>query len=180
METQKIVNSLNNTDNESSKFATKNGMSLMVKITQSMVKEMKMIQALNLRQMLSSQVCDYSDAYIFATGDITAIGGDANTDVPFKNCAPFTRCVTHINDEHIDTAENLDITKPMYNLIEYSDNYSDTSGSLWQFKRDESPTNDRGNSVNVAIANSSPFKYKSRTLKNQKLLVIMEYQKMQK
>ena len=74
--------------------------------------------------VIKSNLCDYSDAYIFITGDITAIKGDANTNVAFKNCAPFTRCVTHINDEHIDTAENLDIIMPIYNLIEYSDNYS--------------------------------------------------------
>ena len=66
--------------------------------------------------------CNYSDAYILVTGDITATNDGAITNVTFKNCAPFTRCVTHINDEHIDTAENLDIMS-MYNLIKYSDNY---------------------------------------------------------
>ena len=55
------------------------------------------------------------------------------------NCAPFTRCGTHINDEHVETVENLDIIMPMYNLVEYSDNYADSSGSLYQFKRVESP-----------------------------------------
>ena len=60
---------------------------------------------------------------------------DANTDSAFKNCAPITKCITHINDEHIDSAENTDITMPLQNLIEYSDNYSDTSRNLWQFKR---------------------------------------------
>ena len=58
-------------------------------------------------------------------------GGDANTRVEFKNCAPFTNCVIHINDEHVDNADNLDIVMAMYNLIEYSDNYSDTSVILW-------------------------------------------------
>ena len=58
-------------------------------------------------------------------------GGDANTRVAFKNCAPFTNCVIHINDEHVDKADNLDIVMAMYNLIEYSDNYSDTSVILW-------------------------------------------------
>ena len=48
----------------------------------------------------------------------------------FKNCAPFTKCITHINDEHFTNADNLDIIISMYNLIEYSDNYSDISGSL--------------------------------------------------
>ena len=94
-----------------------------------MVKEMKMIQALNLKQ--KSNLCDYSDAYILLTGDITATGDDENTIVVFKNCAPFTRCVTHINNKNIDTAENLEIITLMYNLIEYNDDYSDTSRSLW-------------------------------------------------
>ena len=76
------------------------------------------------------------------TGDIKVAGVAANTNVAFKNCAPFTRCVTHINDEHVETAENLDIIMAMYNLNEYSDNYEDSSGSLYQFKRDESPMND--------------------------------------
>ena len=60
------------------------------------------------------------------TGDIKVAGIAANTNVAFENCGPFTRCVTHINDEHVETAENLDIIIPMYNLIEYSDNYADS------------------------------------------------------
>ena len=73
------------------------------------------------------------------TGDIKVA---ADTDVAFKNCAPFTRCVTQINDEHVEAAENFDIIIPMYNLIEYSD----STGSLYQFKRDDSPMNDDENS----------------------------------
>ena len=57
-----------------------------------------------------------------------ASGNDADTKVAFKNCASFKKCITHINDEHVDDANDLDIVMPMYNLIEYSDNYSDTSG----------------------------------------------------
>ena len=76
------------------------------------------------------------------TGDIKVTGIAADTNVAFKNFAPCTRCITHISDEHIETGENLDITIPMYNLIEYSDNYADSSGCLYQFKRDESPIND--------------------------------------
>ena len=57
----------------------------------------------------------------------------ADTNVAFKNCSPFTRWVTHINNEHVETVENLDIIMPMYNLIEYSDKYADSSGSLYQF-----------------------------------------------
>ena len=60
---------------------------------------------------IKSNLCLYSDAYVFVTGDITTISGNANTDVTFKNCVPFKRCVTHINSEH------LDITMPMYNLL---------------------------------------------------------------
>ena len=69
-------------------------------------------------------------AHILVTGNITPTGGDANTRVAFKNCVPFTKFVTHVNDEHVDNADNLDIIMPMYNLIEYSNNYSDTSGRL--------------------------------------------------
>ena len=111
-----------------------------------------------------------------------------STNVVFKNCAPFARCVTHINDEHVETVENLDVIMPMYNLIEYSDNYADSSGSLCQFKRDESPTNDDGNPLNVALDNSTSFKYKAiilgkagdadgndRSLKNIKLVVPLKY-----
>ena len=82
-----------------------------------------------------------------------------NNNVAFKNCAPFTRCVTHINDGHVETAENLDIIMPMYNLIEH---YADSSGSLYQFKRDESAMNNAGNPSNVALDNATYFKYKAR------------------
>ena len=115
-------------------------------------------------KVIKSNLCDYSDAYILVTGDITATGGDANTKVAFKNCAPFTKCVTHINDEHVDNADNLDIVMPMYNLIEYSDNYSDTSGSLWYFKRDEQNMNNE-NLANVTTADSWSFRYKSSFFK---------------
>ena len=69
---------------------------------------------------ITSNLCNYSDAYILVIANITGTNGDGNTDVAFKNCALFTRFVTHINDKHIDTAECLDIAMPMYNLIEYS------------------------------------------------------------
>ena len=77
------------------------------------------------------------------TGNISATGGNANTKVAFKNFAPFTRCAIHINDEHVETAENLDIIMPMYNLLEYSDNYYDSSGSLYHFKRDDQNVNNK-------------------------------------
>ena len=90
--------------------------------------------------MLRSSLCDYSDAYILVKGNITvnntaadgAAANNTNKKVTFKNCAPFTNCISKINNTHIDNAEYIDIVMPMYNLIEYSDNYSETSGSLWQ------------------------------------------------
>ena len=122
------------------------------------------------------------------TGDIKVVDVAANTNVAFKNCAPFTRCVTHINDEHVETTENLDIIMPMYNLIEDSDKYADSFGNLYQFKRDESPMNNTKNPINVAINNSSSFKYKvsilgkatdadvdERSLKNAKVVIPLKY-----
>ena len=97
-------------------------MSLMNKITQNMVKVTKMVEVLNLIQKLS---------YVLVTGDITATGGDVNANFAFRICTPFTRCLTHIDNEHTDTAKNLDIIMSMYNLIEYDEAYSDTFGSLW-------------------------------------------------
>ena len=122
------------------------------------------------------------------TGDITVTGIAADTNAAFKNFAPFTRCATHINHEHFGTAENLDIIMPMYNLIEYSDNYADSSGGLYQFKRDESPMINAKNPLNVALNNSTSFKYKAsllgkatyadgndRSLKNAKIVLPLKY-----
>ena len=71
------------------------------------------------------------------TGNITATPNNAATQVVFKNCASFEKCRTEINETFIDEATHINITMPMYNLIEYSDNYSSTPGSLWHFRRDE-------------------------------------------
>ena len=75
-----------------------------------------------------------------------------------KNCAPFTKCNLEINDEHIDTAENLDILMLMYNLIEYSDNYQDSSATLYQYKRHEPP--EANATDDLTVDNSNSFKYK--------------------
>ena len=91
-----------------------------------------MIQPLNLKQKSLSQIFVISQMqYILVTGDIKVAGVAENTNVVFKNCAPFTRCVTHLNDEHVKTTEKLDIIMLMYNLIEYSDNYADSCGCLY-------------------------------------------------
>ena len=90
-----------------------------------------------MRQKILNQVslCDYSDVFILVTGDIT-VNANIDTLVTFKNCAPFSTCKTEIN-VFTDEVNHIYTAMPMDNLIEYSDNYSDTSGSLWQFKRDE-------------------------------------------
>ena len=81
-------------------------------------------------KVIKSNLCDYLDSYILETGDITARDSNANTRLEFKNGAPFTKCITRINDNHVGDATYLDIIMPMYNLIEYNDNYPDTSRSL--------------------------------------------------
>ena len=132
METQKIVNLLNNSENEYSKFATKKWyvINSESKGNYSQDDPIKF-----LTKSLESSLCDYSDAYILVTGNITATPNYAVTQVVFKNCAPFKNCRTEINDIFIDNADVINITIPMYNSIEYSHNYSDTSGSLWNFKK---------------------------------------------
>ena len=81
-----------------------------------------------------------------------------------KNCAPFTKYNLEINDQHVDTAENLDIVMPMYNLIEYSDNYQDSSATLYQYKRDEPPEADAV--ADLTANNSDSLKYKIKLLGN--------------
>ena len=107
-------------------------------------------------------MCDYAEAYILVDGTIRAAAANANTRLALKNCAPFTKCNLEINDEHLDTAENLDIVIPMHDLIEYLDNYQDSSGTLYQYKRDEPPEGDP--IPNLAVDNSSSFKYKVELL----------------
>ena len=97
--------------------------------------------------MLRSNLCDYADAYILVKGTITITGAgdddaakqldERNKGVIFKNCAPFTKCISRINGTDIDNAQDVDIVMPMYNLTEYSDNYSKTPGSLWQYYKDD-------------------------------------------
>ena len=163
METQKIANLLNNSDNEYGRGGENDST---IKFETNVIKP---------------NLCDYSDAYILVTGDVKVEDVAANTNVAFKNCAPLTRCVTHINDEHVETAENSDIIMPMYNLIECSDDYSDSSGSLYQFKRDESPMNNDKSNLNVVLDNSTYFKYKASLLKKQMMLMVTtDHQKIQK
>ena len=107
-------------------------------------------------ETIKSSLCHYSDAFILVTGNIT-VNAPNNTDVAFKHYVPFSVCKKVINNVLLDKANHIYIAVPMYNLMENSDNYSDRSGSLWQFKRDEDPTNN----VDLTIDNSQSFKYKT-------------------
>ena len=157
METQKIINLLNDSSNEESKFATKK---LYVMDSQTTKGKFKQGDTITFEtETIKSSLYDYSDAFILVTGNIT-VAANNDTDVAFKNCAPFSTCTTKINDVFVDEANHIYIAMPMYNLIEYSDNYSDTSGSLWQFKRDEVPAFN----ADLTINNSQSFKYKAGLL----------------
>ena len=164
METQKIVNLLNSSENEYSKFATKKWY-VIDNESQGNYSHENPIKFLT--SLLESSLCDYSDAYVLVTGNIAVGGADNNIKVALKNCALFRKCRTEINDTFIDEAEHINIAMPMYNLTEYSDNYSDTSGSLWQFKRHEIEENVNSTVNNNHIPNnSSSFKYKSSLITN--------------
>ena len=169
METQKIFNLLNSSENDYSKFAAKNWY-VIDSETKGSYLHHNPIKFLT--GSLESSLCDYSDAYVLVTRDIAvktrnvANAADIElataTQVAFKNCAPFKDCRTEINDTFVDYADFINIAMPMYNLIEYSDNYSDSSGSLWSFKRDEVTNN-----ADVTNDNNAPsFKYKASIIGN--------------
>ena len=134
METPKIVNLLNGSDNDNSKFATKKWYIIDSK-SKGNYSHHNPIKCLT--SSLESSLCDYSDAYILITSNITATLNNALTQVVFKNCAPFEKCRTEIHKNFVDEADFINITMPMYNLIEYGANYSSTSECLWHFGRDE-------------------------------------------
>ena len=144
MEYQKIANLIDDTSNKPSKSRTKN----LVEINDESRGTCNVNSQIKFKTtMLKPSLCDYSDTYILVKGTITINGrGDnalarqadeRNKGVAFKNCAPLTNCISEINNTQVDNANNIDIVMPMYNLIEYSDNYAKTSGSLWQYFRDE-------------------------------------------
>ena len=159
MEYQKIANLLDdNKSNQPSKFRTKNW----VKINDESRGIYNVSSQIKFKTtFLKSSLCDYSDVYILVKGTITIAGAGDHAEarqaderdkgVAFKNYAPFTNCISEINNAQVDNAKDIDIVMPMYNLIEYSDNYAKTSGSLWQYYRDEPNDN---------LANSESFKFK--------------------
>ena len=121
--------------------------------------------------MLRSNLCNYSNAYIVVKGRISVRGtNDANKrnkKLTFKNNAPFRSCISKINNIFTDSAEDLDIVMPMYNLLEYSDNYSKTSGNLWNYYRSEinDSANENNDANNYRIDNNKTTTSKSSEYK---------------
>ena len=123
--------------------------------------------------MLRSVLCHYSDAYIIVKGEISVISLPGNNNIrdkrnrplAFKINAPFISCISKINGELIENAEDLDIVMLIYNLLEYSKNYRKTTGSLFNYYRDEltNEANDN-NSPSKNVINSESFKYKTSIL----------------
>ena len=177
MEHDKINNLLLSEDNESdqlSKFVTREYVK--VNSLSNTYNENKSIRFKT--PMLRSNLCDYSDAYILVKGKITVTAPGANNDADnirdkrnrpliLKNNAPFVSCITRINGELIEDADDLDIVMPMYNLLEYSKNYRKTIGSLYNYYRGElSDDADDNNFDNIKVINSNTFKYKNKITGN--------------
>ena len=139
---------LDNTSNQLSEFRTKNWVEINDGTRETYNKDS---QIKPKTSMLKSSSYDYSDAYILVKGIITiapvtppAANANNNKEVVFKISAIFTDCISEINNTQIDYAKNIDVVMPMYNLVEYSDNYSKTSESLWQYYKDEPALTDVG------------------------------------
>ena len=177
MEYDKINNLLLSEDNESeklSKFVTREY--VRVNSLSNTYNENKSIRFKT--SMLRSNLCDYSDAYILVKGTITVtapgvnngannIRDKRNRPLILKNNAPFVSCITRINGELIEDADDLDIVMSMYNLLEYSKNYRKTIGSLYNYYRDElSNDADDNNFDNIKVVNSNTFKYKNKIIGN--------------
>ena len=180
MEYDKINNLLLPEDNENemseqlSKFATREY--VRVNSLSNTYNENKSIRFKT--PMLRSNLCDYSEAYILVKGTITVTAPGVNNDANnirdkrirpliLKTNAPFVSCITRINGELIEDADDLDIVMPMYNLLEYSKNYRETIGSLYNYYRDElSDDADDNNCDNIKVINSNTFKYKNKITGN--------------
>ena len=175
MEHDKINNLLLSEDNESkqlSKFVTREYVK--VKSLSNTYNENKSIRFKT--PMLRSNLCDYSDTYILVKGIITVMAPGANNNnnirnkrnrpLILKNNAPFFSCKTRINGELIEDADDLDIVVPIYNSLEYSKNYRETIGSLYNYYRDELTNDDNDNFANINVVNSEAFKYKNKIIGN--------------
>ena len=167
MEYDKTNNLLDRPRNRLSKFVTKNW----VKVNRLRGGNYDPKKQIRYKTpMLRSDLCNYSDAYVLVKGTITVtapaeadnIRDKKNRPLVLKNNAPFISCISKINDELIENAEDLDVVMPMCNLLEYSKNYKKTTGSLFNYYRDElSDDASNLNSPNIQVINSEPFRYKT-------------------
>ena len=169
MENQKIINLLDKIDTDSKHFATKKWYIIKDEnnTNYGVNKDTGEDNPDTIKydtRVLKPNLCDYAEAYILVDGTIRATNAVNATRLALKSCAPFTKCNLEINDEHVDTAENLDMVMPMYNLIEYSNHYQDSSATLYQYKRDEPPEDDAV--ADLTANNSDSLKYKIKLLGN--------------
>ena len=169
MENQKIINLLDKIDTDSEHFATKKWYIINDEnnTNYGVNKDTGENNPDTIKydtRVLKPNLCDYAEAYILVDGTIRETNAVNATRLALKNCALFTKCNLEVNDEHVDTAENLDIVIPMYKLIEYSDNYQDSSATLYQYKRDEPPEADTV--ADLTANNSDSLKYKIKLLGN--------------
>ena len=172
MEYDKINNLLGSQSEKLSKFVTREY--VRVNSLSNMYNENKSIRSKT--PMLRSDLCDYADAYISVNGTITVNGivngaenqiNRRNRPLILKNNAPFVSCITKINNELIEDAEDLDVVMPIYNLLEYSKNYRKTIGSLYNYYKDElSDDDDNNNKFLNNVVNSNAFKYKNKITGN--------------
>ena len=168
MEYQKIANLIDDTSNQPSKFRTKNW----VEINDESRGTYNVNSQIKFKTTMSkSSLCDYSDAYIIVKGTISvnntaaegAAANNTNKKVIFKNCAPFINCISEINNTQVDNAKDIDVVMPMYNLIEYSDNYAKTSGNLWQYCKGIPPRNNNNEIINFTDNNTTDsFDFKAK------------------
>ena len=148
MEYQKIANILDNASNQPYKYRTKNW----VKINVESRGTYSVNRQINFKaSMLRSSLWDYSDAYILVKGNISV----NNTAVIFKNCAPFTDCISKLNNTQVDNSKGIDTVMPMYNLIEYSNNYSKRSEIIWQYCKDIPAVSNNDDIVDFNKANAT-------------------------
>ena len=157
-----------NTPNQPSKFRTRNW----IEINDESRGAYNVSSQIKFKTtMLKSTLCDYSDAYILVKGTISvnntaahgAAANNTNKKVIFKNCAPFNNCISEINNTQIDNAKDIDIVIPIYNLIEYSDNYAKATGSLWQYCKYIPARNANDDIVIFAEVNTTDsFKFKAK------------------
>ena len=160
MEYQKIINLLGNIPDKVPRFVTKKWVEIYDESggTYNVNKEIRF-----KTPILRSDMCDYSDSYIVVKGKTTVTNPKNNAydkKLAFKNNAPFFSCISKINNTFIDNAEDLDVVMPMYNLLAYSKNYRKTSGSLWNYYRDEPHSvynNEDRNRIHYSITKSESF-----------------------